>query len=196
MQHCLFLLTNDTGPTLADLQEKFIRRFFCERLEDVLKHMTESEQITTCDWQGITCVDGVIWSLFFRDDPIGGNFSIEWAPSSVEVLHIQGCEQRRRIETRLLPRCALCIDLSDNLYEGTLEIRTLPMHLVKLHVQQNHLSGKIYFTNLPKSLNSLDISFNWFDAKDVFCDDLVVAQKFIVRSACTNVTPKLKPVPR
>ena len=100
-----------------------------------------------------------------------GNFAIDFAPPTVEILKIRVCNQCYKVDTRRLPRKAQIINLSCNKIFGSVDLRHLPPGLEELRMRENAISGRVNLQQLPNSLRHLNLSQNRIRQKRIFVEE-------------------------
>ena len=176
MFHLFVLATNDSqqyAESVSTSQNALMRLFFQNVKEHQIQRISRgAPDGDICnDWRGLTCDGGVLRSIVFRGESFA-NFSIAYAPPTVQELDIARCDQCLTLNTRLLPRASRRIAMNDNNVRGSVDLKCLPDALEELLLHSNAITGSIDLTMLPRSLVTLDLRFNCIEQQCVLYSNL------------------------
>ena len=121
----------------------------------------ETQVLNPCDWNGIQCDEGIIndmnwggmWNAYIA-------FHIEWIPSTVRMLNMDGVWVRSSIETRFLPAKMYFCSMDKCQIHGSINLKTLPSCLEEILMRNNQIKGTVRLTDLPKGICKIDLSNN------------------------------------
>ena len=171
-----FLLQHDNSAVYAESQDALMRHFFSTITAGRRESITNGDPSSkvclyhdTSTWEGIQCKRGMVVGIRFQQDPFG-NVGIVYAPPSVRWLAITDCYQHYALNTRMLPRDSLSVNLHSNKIYGSLNVNTLPKKLEWFSVMDNQMTGSLTFLHLPETLKNLNVSKNYFHATFVYAN--------------------------
>ena len=139
-------------------------------------------------WHGIsTDDDGVVldisWdprtSRWFNEfhgsqsEPIiqgGGSVDFQWIPATVEKFTASNLQLIGTIDTYVLPRCLLHLQLDYNELYGSFALKGLPQSVAFIDLQSNDFSGNLNFADMPRGVESFGVRQNRFSGTLKFAD--------------------------
>ena len=125
------------------------------------------------NWLGVTSTKGVIHQISYERMITNGPMKLDYLPQTVIDLEIVHCEQTiPSINTRMLPREAIQIQLSGNRIGGGLDLSALPRNLWFFAMNRNVLTGPIHFVGLPPDIQSFAFAKNKIEQRVMYYDDL------------------------
>ena len=173
------LLGVDTTHKLdCTSQALLMVRFYDEIPETGVLRITNHRQRDVCSWEGIMCRNGCIVSIVYKERMLG-NFKIAFAPPTLTTLTVIHCEQSYEVETRMLPRQIVSLNLNRNRIFGELDLTKLPPRMVNFEIAYNHIKGPIVVRDLPESLKLIDLSNNPLKQHTLFYENLPPGLKSI-----------------
>ena len=136
---------------------------------DALRHaFKEGDNFRdVCDWDGITCDEGVVTEMHWEASPLRGSIFLDKLPRHLENLHLRrrGDFPRKfhgTLETDMMPNTLDVLDITGNEFHGTVDFLSLPAELETFRVQKNGFSGSVSLDGLPQSLKHLAVGENEF----------------------------------
>ena len=164
-------------PTQKSMQEVLMRRFLHDicQIPNTEEKFYLSNDTHFFEWLenspsgeyknnsfGLTvfCREGIITTLIVTNQALRGTFHYLWAPPSVEVLKIEFCAQKYKLQPRQFPPKAQAISFHYNAIRGSIDLTALPPLLETFGASNNLISGEICLTKLPPRLRSLNLRDN------------------------------------
>ena len=160
--------------TQQQLHDELMHQFLLEvSTQQILKGKDSSDYCHSYSRVDLnfTCKNNSVYKVHIDRIPIE-NLSLQHLPNTVELLRVYRAEQRYSVETRLLPRNAINIELGANHLYGTIDLRTLPHKLEAFGIGSNDFVGPVILTMLPPKLRTLDLGWNKIKQKCVFYGNL------------------------
>ena len=152
-------------------QSTLMENFFAE-ISNSARTRFQKNSRNSCDWIGVTCTSRIITTLNYKDHSTVGNFSIKYAPNTVECLIINGSRQNFPIETRFFPKMVQEVDLMRNEIHGTVDFRTLPQGLCGLYLTNNRITAVSPIDELPPDLMFVSLDVNRIKQREVFVGEI------------------------
>ena len=164
----------------GDMQSDLMRFFYADtnkKFQNEISRLAAPNQF--CQWIGIHCAEGTVIGIWYASCDVG-NFNIDFAPNTVLRLSLHAAMQRYTLDTRLLPRSARAVILSQNQLHGSICLQTLPELIEDLNVSNNRFRGIVSLINMPKNLRTMDLSGNKFTQNVVYYSNLPEKMESIV----------------
>ena len=163
-----------------DAQEILMHEFFSGMSDAFIHNVSAERSLSTIigwpdhpNWKGVGTSGGIVEKVEYSSIRNCGTFHLYYLPQAVQKLFIKNCTQKiQNLDTRMLPRSAVTINLSTNAISGRLNLCTLPANLEVLDLTWNRIVGPISLTQLPRNLHQLDLSCNRIQQKAIYYGNL------------------------
>ena len=115
---------------------------------------SEHAIVTKIDWQDST--DCALENFLSQCRCL----SPDWIPNTVRQFGVQGAYINASLRTLLFPREAVILSFVDCELYGKLDFGNLPKDLKRLDLSINLFDGTVFLTSLPKNIELIDLRYN------------------------------------
>ena len=189
----VLILTADESSPVTDsivpgqaqrMQNILAYKFFGTGGKDLIEALRNRILPPACTWEfspleGATCAKGVITQILVNSQRYP-NLDPSYVPPTVKSLTMIGAGLSMELQTCVLPRSLINLDVQQNKICGSFDMTKLPEALENVQASMNRISGIVHLCSLPPAIKRINFMDNRIAADCVFVANIPPNIKFII----------------